>query len=105
MPTDEESDQSHQEALYDQACLILERMSGETRQRFFAHIDADAVIDGSAASTNPITAAEIISRLSQSPCDDQIKIIRAAMEGLHIGIRDFADTHIKLDQRRRRCAP
>lgn len=38
MPTDEEADQSEQEALYDQACLILERMSGETRQRFFAHL-------------------------------------------------------------------
>lgn len=38
MPTDEEADQSHQAALYDQACLILERMSGDTRQRFFAHL-------------------------------------------------------------------
>ncbi len=38
MPTEEEADASYQETLYDQACLFLERMTGETRQRLFAHI-------------------------------------------------------------------
>lgn len=38
MPTFEEAEESHQQTLLDQACLFLERMTGETRQRFFAHI-------------------------------------------------------------------
>ena len=38
MPTAAESDESHQETLFDQACLFLELMTGETRRRFFAHI-------------------------------------------------------------------
>lgn len=36
MPSEAESDASFQEALFDQACLLLEQMAGETRQRFFA---------------------------------------------------------------------
>lgn len=36
IPSEEEAEESHQQALYDQACLFLERMTGETRQRFFA---------------------------------------------------------------------
>lgn len=39
MPTSEEADESYQETCYDQACLILEEMSGATRQRFFAHFE------------------------------------------------------------------
>jgi hypothetical protein len=38
IPSEEEAEESHQQALYDQACLFLERMTGETRQRFFAHL-------------------------------------------------------------------
>jgi len=39
MPTQEEADESYQDTLYDHACLIVdERMSGETRQRFFAYL-------------------------------------------------------------------
>jgi hypothetical protein len=38
IPSEEEAEESHQQALYDQACLFLEEMTGETRQRFFAHI-------------------------------------------------------------------
>lgn len=38
MPTAEEAEESYQETLYDQACLFLESMTGETRRRFFAHI-------------------------------------------------------------------
>ena len=38
MPTEEEAEESYQETLYDQVCLFLERMTDETRQRFFAHI-------------------------------------------------------------------
>lgn len=39
LPTAEEADESHQNTLYDHACLIVdEEMSGETRQRFFAHL-------------------------------------------------------------------
>ena len=38
MPTEEEAEEEHQETLYDQACQFLELMTGETRQRFFAHI-------------------------------------------------------------------
>lgn len=34
MPTEAEAEESYQETLYDQTCLILERMSDETRQRF-----------------------------------------------------------------------
>ena len=38
LPSEEEAEASYQETLYDQACLFLERMTGETRQRLFAHI-------------------------------------------------------------------
>jgi hypothetical protein len=38
MPTAEEAEESYQETLYDQACLLLESMARETRQRFFVHI-------------------------------------------------------------------
>lgn len=38
IPTEEEADESWQNDLYDQACLLLERMADETRQRFFAEI-------------------------------------------------------------------
>jgi hypothetical protein len=38
-PTAEEADESYQTTLYDHACLIVdEEMSGETRQKFFAHL-------------------------------------------------------------------
>jgi hypothetical protein len=38
MPTEEEAEESWQEALYDQACLLLERMADSTRQKLFAYI-------------------------------------------------------------------
>ena len=38
MPTEEEADESWQKDLYDQACLLVERMADSTRQIFFAHI-------------------------------------------------------------------
>ncbi len=38
LPTEAEADESYQETLYDQACLLLESMAGTTRQRFFAHL-------------------------------------------------------------------
>jgi DNA-binding Lrp family transcriptional regulator len=38
MPTAEEAEESYQDTLYDQACLLLESMADETRQRFFAHL-------------------------------------------------------------------
>jgi hypothetical protein len=38
MPTEAEAEESYQDTLYDQACLLLESMASETRQRFFAHI-------------------------------------------------------------------
>jgi hypothetical protein len=38
MPTEEEADESWQNDLYDQACLLLERMADKTRRRFFAEI-------------------------------------------------------------------
>jgi ParB-like chromosome segregation protein Spo0J len=38
MPTEEEAEESYQETLYDQACLILESMADATRQKFFAHL-------------------------------------------------------------------
>ena len=38
MPTEEEAEKSWQDDLYDQACLLLERMADATRQRLFAHI-------------------------------------------------------------------
>jgi transposase-like protein len=34
MPTEQEANESWQESLYDQACLLLERMADETRRRF-----------------------------------------------------------------------
>jgi hypothetical protein len=37
VPTEEEAEASYQETLYDQACVFLEEMTEETRQRFFAH--------------------------------------------------------------------
>jgi hypothetical protein len=39
MPTQEEADEEHQRTLSHHACLIVDdEMSGETRQRFFAHL-------------------------------------------------------------------
>src|SRR5262245_10317447 len=38
IPSAEEAEESYQRDVYDQACLILEEMSGETRQRFFAYL-------------------------------------------------------------------
>lgn len=38
MPTAEEADEEWQRTIYDQACLLLERMADSTRQKFFAHI-------------------------------------------------------------------
>src|SRR5262249_41286918 len=38
VPTVEAADESYQETLYDRACLFLESMTDETRQRFFAHL-------------------------------------------------------------------
>jgi hypothetical protein len=38
MPTEKEAEESYQTTLYDQACLLLESMAGDTRQRFFAHL-------------------------------------------------------------------
>ena len=38
MPTEEEAEEEYQLTIYDQACRFLEEMTGETRQRFFAHI-------------------------------------------------------------------
>jgi hypothetical protein len=36
MPSEEEAEESYQETLYDQACLLLDQIAGSTRQRFFA---------------------------------------------------------------------
>jgi hypothetical protein len=38
MPSEQEADESWQNDLYDQACLLLERMADSTRQKLFAHI-------------------------------------------------------------------
>jgi DNA-binding transcriptional MocR family regulator len=39
MPTQEEADASHQSDCYDIVCRVVDyEMSGETRQRFFAHL-------------------------------------------------------------------
>jgi len=38
MPTEEEAFKSWQKDVYDQACLILEEMSGPTRRKFFAFL-------------------------------------------------------------------
>jgi hypothetical protein len=38
MPTEEEAEESYQETCFEEACLILEKMSDATRQRFFAHL-------------------------------------------------------------------
>jgi hypothetical protein len=38
MPTEEEAEESYQETLFDQACLLLERMGDQTRQKLFAFI-------------------------------------------------------------------
>jgi hypothetical protein len=46
LPTEEEPDESWQNDLYDQACLLLERMADATRQRFFAYLaDADHTVE------------------------------------------------------------
>jgi hypothetical protein len=38
MPSEEEAEESWQNDLHDQACLLLERMSDKTRQRFFKSV-------------------------------------------------------------------
>jgi hypothetical protein len=38
MPTAEEAEESYQETLYDQACLLLESMADTTWERFLAHL-------------------------------------------------------------------
>jgi ParB-like nuclease domain len=40
LPTEAEADESWQNDLYDQACLLLERMADATRQRFFGYLTA-----------------------------------------------------------------
>jgi ParB-like chromosome segregation protein Spo0J len=46
MPTEAEADESWQNDLYDQACLLQERMTDATRQRFFAHLaDGDYIVE------------------------------------------------------------
>jgi hypothetical protein len=57
MPTAEEANESYQGTLYDHACLIVdEEMSGETRQRFFAHLKRKyrQIADDAAAPTIPV---------------------------------------------------
>jgi hypothetical protein len=39
MPTEEEAEEDYQKTVYDQACLILEEMSDETRRKYFAYIE------------------------------------------------------------------
>jgi hypothetical protein len=41
LPTEEEADESWQNDLYDQVCLLWERMADATRQRFFDYLMAD----------------------------------------------------------------
>jgi hypothetical protein len=38
VPTEEEAEESYQETLFEQACLLLGEMADETRQRFFAKL-------------------------------------------------------------------
>jgi hypothetical protein len=38
MPTEAEAEESYQETLFDQACLLLDSMAAATRQRFFAYL-------------------------------------------------------------------
>jgi hypothetical protein len=38
MPTETEAEETYQETLFDQACLLLDSMVGATRQRFFAYL-------------------------------------------------------------------
>jgi hypothetical protein len=48
MPTQAEAEESYQETLYEQACLLLDEMAGATRQRFFAYLTAaygDAIVE------------------------------------------------------------
>jgi len=50
-PSEEEADRSHQQALlYDQACLLLERMTDKTRRCFFAYIRRKYPVTYSAAA-------------------------------------------------------
>jgi hypothetical protein len=57
-------------------------------------------IEAKGAEKTEKSVSEIISahavEISKVPRNDQVKIIRAVMEKLHIGIRDFADGHIEL---------
>jgi hypothetical protein len=41
IPTEEEAEESYQETLFEQACLFLEEMTDETRQRLFAKLKGD----------------------------------------------------------------
>jgi hypothetical protein len=61
MPTAEEAEESYQETLYDQACLILESMSGATRQRFFAHLREKCLALGEKTEPEPVPAVEPIT--------------------------------------------
>jgi hypothetical protein len=62
MPTEEEADESWQNDLYDQACLLLERMADATRQRFLGYLITDANrifgLSISAAHMNTANAAD-----------------------------------------------
>jgi hypothetical protein len=59
IPSEEEADESWQNDLYDQACLLLERMADKTRQRFFAHILIDS------GAPNDEMACSIIENLGR----------------------------------------
>ena len=39
IPTEAEAEESYQETLFDQACLLLGSMADATRQRFFAYLE------------------------------------------------------------------
>jgi hypothetical protein len=61
MPTAEEAEESHQETLYDQACLFLELMTDETRRRFKV-TEAERELAAAAGGLLPATRSAMSGR-------------------------------------------
>src|SRR5262249_50453242 len=55
MPTAKEAEESYQDTLLDQACLLLDSMAGPTRQKFFAYVEKKY---GTLAPSNAEASAE-----------------------------------------------
>jgi hypothetical protein len=78
IPSAEEAEESHQETLLDHGCGILERMTVETRQRFFAHIGVPPTENSFPNRVrNAVEAAHFDGEVQEATCKAADKVQRA----------------------------